>query len=366
MAYANERFYAGDLQDWSLTSDRELTLSRQDEYLASHPELGISLYDVHSDGSGVACFSSRLRPILNMRPKMTSYWTGGGRHFCADLYLTYWLEEKGFGYDVITDEDLHASGLDLVSGYRTVITGSHPEYWTWEMRKAIDAYLQQGGRLMYLGGNGAWWVTAIDKERPHLMEVRKDDYTQSTPQLGVNGAELHLSSTGERGGTWRSRGLDPAEIFGVSLTGEGWDHAGAYRRTRASEDERVAFVFDGVAKDEIIGDVGLALGGAAGDEYDRVDFLYGSPPHTLILASSFGHSDRDKRFGDAYQPVEVREARVRSDIAYFELQDGGAVFAAGSVSWTAALPHNGCDNPVSKITENVLRRFSEEHRKEAR
>ena len=32
------------------------------------------------------------------------------------------------------------------------------------MRKAIDAYLQHGGRLMYLGGNGAWWVTAMDGE----------------------------------------------------------------------------------------------------------------------------------------------------------------------------------------------------------
>ena len=36
--------------------------------MAEHRELGGSLYDTHSDGSGV-CYSSRLRPILNMRPR---------------------------------------------------------------------------------------------------------------------------------------------------------------------------------------------------------------------------------------------------------------------------------------------------------
>ena len=31
-------------------------------------------------------------------------------------------------YDVITDEDLHAEGLELLAPYRVLLTGSHPEY----------------------------------------------------------------------------------------------------------------------------------------------------------------------------------------------------------------------------------------------
>lgn len=37
-------------------------------FLHEHPEFGVSMYDEHSDGSGV-CYASRLRPVLNMRPK---------------------------------------------------------------------------------------------------------------------------------------------------------------------------------------------------------------------------------------------------------------------------------------------------------
>ena len=37
-------------------------------FLHEHPEFGVSMYDLHSDGSGV-CYASRLRPVLNMRPK---------------------------------------------------------------------------------------------------------------------------------------------------------------------------------------------------------------------------------------------------------------------------------------------------------
>ena len=62
-----------------------------------------------------------------MRPDYRFWLTGAPRHFSADLYLIDWLEEMGFAYDVITDEDLHMEGQALLSGYRCVITGSHPE-----------------------------------------------------------------------------------------------------------------------------------------------------------------------------------------------------------------------------------------------
>ena len=46
-------------------------------FLNEHREYGGSCYDSHSDGSGV-CYSSRLRPILNMRPKHISALGGDG------------------------------------------------------------------------------------------------------------------------------------------------------------------------------------------------------------------------------------------------------------------------------------------------
>ena len=80
---------------------------------------------------------------------------------------------RGIAYDVVTDEDLHAEGAALLAPYQVVLTGSHPEYWTAPMLDALEAYLAGGGRLMYLGGNGFYWVTGVDPERPHVIEVRR-------------------------------------------------------------------------------------------------------------------------------------------------------------------------------------------------
>ncbi len=92
-----------------------------DALLIEHPEMGLSLYDRHSDGSGVA-YSSRHRPVQNVRP------TGRHWNFNIDLFIIDWLEKLGGDYDVITEEDLHREGLGLLTPYRVVITGSHPEY----------------------------------------------------------------------------------------------------------------------------------------------------------------------------------------------------------------------------------------------
>ena len=130
------------------------------------------LYDLHSDGSGTT-YVSRLRPILNMRPKFRYRVWGAPARFPADLYLIDWLDARGFTVDIITDDDLHAEGADLLHPYRVVLTGSHHEYWTSQMLDAMRAHLDAGGRLMYMGGNGFFGVTSVDPERPHVYEVRR-------------------------------------------------------------------------------------------------------------------------------------------------------------------------------------------------
>src|SRR5688572_26570126 len=65
-----------------------------------------SLYDRHSDGSGV-CFASWLRPLLCMRPSYhepdLSLGRGAAHQLSADLHLVDWLHERGYPVDVITD-----------------------------------------------------------------------------------------------------------------------------------------------------------------------------------------------------------------------------------------------------------------------
>jgi len=45
---------------------------------------------------------------------------------------------------------------------------------------------------------------------------------------------------------------------------------------------------------------------------------------------------------------------------YFETTAGGAVFSTGSITFCGSLSQNGYENNVSRILENVLRRFTSE------
>ena len=49
---------------------------------------------------------------------------------------------------------------------------------------------------------------------------------------------------------------------------------------------------------------------------------------------------------------------MRGDMVFFETPNAGAVFAAGSITWMGSLSHNNYDNPVSRITDNVVRAFA--------
>lgn len=358
LAYANQHVQAKE--EHALIGERLFAPGPRDIYLAAHPELGHSLYDVHADGSG-CCYSSRLRPILDMRPDYRSWHTGAPRHFAADLYLVDWLETQGYRYDVLTDEDLHVEGTDLLAPYRVVVTGSHPEYWTTPMMTALEQYLSEGGRLMYLGGNGFYWITSAAPGRPHAIEVRRG--LVGTRAWDSAPGEMYHSTTGELGGLWRLRGKAPQKVVGIGFTAQGWGGATGYRRQPGSFDDRAAFIFEGIGADEIIGDFGLVMDGASGDEIDRLDYALGSPPHTLLLASSTGHTDyyqlviEDRRTtvpgqGGTQNPL------VRSDMTFFETPRGGAVFSVGSINWCGSLSHNNYDNNVSRVMRNVLNRFT--------
>ena len=366
LAYGNEQtLNSPRVQEISGLAPGSYPKHPNDKYIVAN---GLrSLYDTHSDGSGV-CYFSRLQPIVNMRPKVNMPFLLGGKggphSLNADLMVVDWMEQKGFAHDVLTDEDLHFDGLPLLSPYKVVLTGCHPEYWTGPMLDAMEAYLAQGGRLMYLGGNGFYWATSINEKRPHVIEVRRPRGT--APWLSQPGEHYH-STTGELAGHWRARGRAPQKLAGIGFTAQGFDHNMPYKRMPGSSDPRAAFIFEGIGKDELIGDFpSLMLAhGAAGHEIDRVDHSLGTPPHTLTLATATGYSDAyqhvvEEMAGADSKQGGIVEPRVRSDMVFFETPNGGAVFSVGSISYMGSLSYNGYDNNVSRITENVLRRFASE------
>ncbi len=356
LAYANDRMIDGP-QALFTNKDPTLHKAAYDYCFANNL---LSTYDLHEDGSGV-CYSSTRRPIVNMRPEFHHTVLATPHQFPADLHLVDWLEAQQFNYDVITDHLLHAEGNALLQPYRTIVTGTHPEYWSHEMLDALQAYLRNGGRIMYLGGNGFYWVTSFAPGRPHAVEIRRADGIRAWEH---EPGELYHSFSGEPGGLWRWRGKPPQQLVGVGFSAQGFDSSSPYRRQPGSYDPRAAFIFDGV-DDEVIGDFDSLVmrHGAAGFELDRYDERLGTPAHALLLATSFGHSDsyqhviEEVLISDSRQGGTV-DPRVHADLVFFEYPNDGAVFSTGSIAWCGALSHNDYDNNVSRITANVLRAFS--------
>ncbi len=358
LAYANDRLAALD-EILDQVMAHELVMPEDEKFLHEHEELGRSCYDVHSDGTPVR-YSSRRRPIINVRPGYPSWLTGSYRHFPADLYYLEWINRSGHSYHIATDEEVENEGANLFGRYKVVVTSTHPEYWSLKGLDALQDYLTHGGRIMYLGGNGFYWVTSIDPERPWIIEIRRDN-SGTRCWNAPFGERTHLFD-GVPGGLWRMRGRGPNTLLGVGFASEGWNKAQPFVRSDASFFGPASVWFEGITN-EILGAEGFILGGAAGDEFDRFDLALGSPPHAEVLATATGFANEyqlvieDQEIAMPSQGGQDRPDLVRCDMVYLPIDGGGAVFSGSSMTYGGAMAWNNFDNGLAKITTRVLDSF---------
>ena len=89
----------------------------------------------------------------------------------------------------------------------------------------------------------------------------------------------------------------------------------------------------------------------------------------LILARATGFSDEYQLIFEApaaemtggREVAQGREVEIRwldQTSSTSKGQQGGGVFSVGSIAWCGSLSHNNYSNNVSRITKNVLDRFS--------
>jgi N,N-dimethylformamidase len=298
-----------------------------------------------------------------MRPRYRLAILDAPHAFSSDLHITDWLEHQGLRFDVLTDEEIDDPEQNVLKQYRVVLTGTHPEYATGFMLDNYSSYIRSGGRLMYLGGNGFYWVVSVVPGKPYVLELRRG--RRGAGLWRSESGEDYHASTGEPGGLWRDRDRAPQRLVGVGFVADGIGGAVGYRRLPDSSDPTCEFIFNGIATDEVIGDFGLVLGGAGGNEVDRIDFALGTPSNAMRLATTLQLPDQ---YHLAIEEVLMSDSRqhatanpnVYGDIVFFSTDGGGAVFSVGSMAWCGALSHKNYDNNVSRITENVIRRFLDE------
>eukprot|EP01037_Dinobryon_pediforme_P002162 gene2162-2199_t len=325
-----------------------------------NPQFGLSTYNHHSDGSGVSLVTQH-RPMLDTRPRQFSLMDpieggSGTARWVADTYIDHWLGHIGVDHDVITDHDLHSEGVDALAPYRVVIAGQHPEYHSERMMQAFEDHQSQGGRLIYLGGNGFYWRAEPSDSDPGVLEVRRAEGGIRVWET-MPGESYHAFGGGY-GGLWRRVGRSGHRLTGISFSTQGRHLGFPYRFVSGITDPRVDFMTDGiVAHDgEAFGDSGFMGGGAAGFELDSVNPKYGTPPHALVVAKGIViHPD----YGPVNEDMLIHRHPLPqqdwscADMTFFETGYGGAVFSVGSMTYVGSLLTGDGNSVLSRLTANV-------------
>jgi hypothetical protein len=232
----------------------------------------------------------------------------------ADWRLLGWLEREGFAYDLYADYHLHDGQLPL-DAYRALILSAHPEYWSEEMYRAVKRWVfERGGKLLYLGGNGL----------NCKVELSDGGRTMRCLNQWPTGRESRFHHAVE----------SEANLLGVVYSDPGAMTAAPYE---VLEPGHWVFAGTGLKRGDRFGTKTLHErypGGASGHETDKI--TPSSPRNVELLARGLNPDE-----GGAH-------------LVYFETPSRGAVFSAGSITYPAALL---CDEVVSRITLNVLRRL---------
>ncbi len=241
-----------------------------------------------------------------------------------------WLEREGFDYDLYAEAQLHDGTLDL-EAYRVLVLAVHPEYWSREMYFRVKKWVfERGGRLMYLGGNGLNCEVVFRPDGSlhclsHLRSLHGELGGWSEDGSIEYESRLHRTLESE------------ANLLGVVCTATGIMTAAPYR---VIEPGHWIFEGTGLRKGDEFGRQTLherVPGGASGHETDKRSAS--SPANSILLAKGTNPDEGG------------------SEIVYHEPDARSGVFSVGSITWVSAL---FCDEHVSTITRNVLRRFLRE------
>ncbi|MEA2792162.1 MAG: hypothetical protein QOG73_4568, partial [Acetobacteraceae bacterium] len=213
-----------------------------------NPQFGLSCYNLHSDGSGVSLVT-QFRPMLDTKPRQFSLMYpaengSGSARWVADNYIDMWLSSIGATHDVMTDHDLHAEGVGALAPYRVVIAGQHPEYHSDRMMQAFEDFLGQGGRLIYLGGNGFYWRAEPSADQPDTLEIRRAEGGIRVWET-MPGESYHAFGGGY-GGLWRRIGRSGHKLVGISFSTQGRHLGFPYRFVEGINNPRAAFMTNGL------------------------------------------------------------------------------------------------------------------------
>jgi hypothetical protein len=306
-----------------------------------------------------------------------SKWSLAGGWAAFDRHFVVWAEKNGYKFDFITQGDLHANP-DILNDYKVVVTVGHDEYYSWEMRKGLDSWMEQGGLLARMGGNMNWQIRLEDDG---LVQVAYKDFARTHDPVRDDPKRKHLLTT-----MWETPQVNyPAaqtfasssafgHLMGLGGTSPRTPGFIVYRPEHWMLKETDLYYGDAFAADYVRFECdGVPYTFRDGRPYPTDEFgtptnieIVGLAP-TLNREEDHGHSRiiASQGYGDGIPQAlyntekiteEQRQKHLRGSgiLAYMPKGKGGVATAAVN-EWVMGL---GKDQFVDQITHNILRRVT--------
>ncbi|MES2355817.1 MAG: DUF4082 domain-containing protein [Pseudomonadota bacterium] len=292
-----------------------------------------SLYPFNSTNGQQAQKVSFDRPFAQVTINPGHY----NNPLCYEYNMIRWLEAQGYDVSYITNMDVHTNP-NLLLQHKTYLSVGHDEYWSKEMRDAVEKARDSGINLGFFSGNTAYWRVRFEPsssgEANRIMACYR--YPSVTPDP--------VAPTYR----WRDAENNRPEnaMIGVMYVGDDDNKYGGYN-----------FVVSN-SSDPYYNNTGLQNGNTCtqlvGFEWDGV-VNNGFAPSGLIVLSNSTVTPRST----VAPGTPITSTQISSAARYTALS-GAKVFATGSIQWSWGLDNFGviqtprADLRVQQITANVL------------
>lgn len=110
-------------------------------------------------------------------------WCASGGWHNWERRFVRWAESNGFQLDYAINSDLHFQP-EILHGYRLMVSMGHDEYWSWEMRDAVDGFVESGGNLAIFSGNTCFWQVRYEANG-QTMVCYKGEARDHDPVIGT-------------------------------------------------------------------------------------------------------------------------------------------------------------------------------------
>jgi len=311
--------------------------------------------------------------------------TGHSKKYASSGWASYdshffrWAERAGYAIDLISQHELHFQP-DSLDDYDCAVFIGHDEYWTWEMRDAVDRFVERGGHVARFAGNFMWQTRFEDGGRSQICYkyraraedpvYRGGDATRATnsweaPEIGRPGA-LTFGLNATRGLYAGWGGCAPRGVRGFPVyRPDHWAFAGTglyYGDLLGAEAHVFGYEVDGL--DYVIRN-GLPEPGGEDVVPEGLQIL--ALGMTSLVEESADIAIEDQFLTDADgRFVAETLYGSRDDAALAKVKHGagmivnfpkgkGEVFHVGSTEWVAGLKRQ--DAMVERVTRNVLDRY---------